>query len=72
MGKVEDEQSLSTSVDSQITEQNAENPCRVVLGFLKFRCVLALLLGLAVFLSALFLLPPFLHYGDQIDLDSQF
>ncbi|XP_057501974.1 uncharacterized protein LOC130785793 [Actinidia eriantha] len=34
--------------------------------------VLALLLDLAIFLSALFLLPPFLHYEDHTNLHYQF
>ncbi|CAK9165745.1 unnamed protein product [Ilex paraguariensis] len=68
MGKVEEEQSLPTTVGAQNTDQNAEHRCRGG-GFVNFRCVLALVLGCAVLLSALFWLPPFLHYGDQRDLD---
>ncbi|KAL6997810.1 hypothetical protein U1Q18_007935 [Sarracenia purpurea var. burkii] len=73
MGKVEEEQSLSTIVESPSTARNAENRCKVR-EFLGFRCLLALSLGLAVLLSAIFWLPPFLQYGDQrdLDLDSQF
>lgn len=39
-----------------------------------FKCFLMLLLSIAVFLSALFWLPPFLHFADQndLDLDSKF
>ncbi|XAR69528.1 hypothetical protein NMG60_11001153 [Bertholletia excelsa] len=68
MGKVEEGQSSSTNVESHRTEQNAESLGRVR-GFIQFRCVLALLLGVAVLLSAIFWLPPFLQYGDQMDLD---
>ncbi|KAF7146151.1 hypothetical protein RHSIM_Rhsim04G0117900 [Rhododendron simsii] len=79
MGKnPEEEHSLSTStanvVDSHATDPNAENGCRAGLRFVRLRCILALLLGLGVFVSALFWLPPFLHGADQrdLDLDSQF
>ncbi|KAA8517883.1 hypothetical protein F0562_015357 [Nyssa sinensis] len=73
MGKVEEEQSLPTTVNSQNTEQNAENRCKVP-RLVAFRCILALVMGVAVLLSAIFWLPPFLRYRDQrdLDLDSQF
>ncbi|XP_052176462.1 uncharacterized protein LOC127790809 [Diospyros lotus] len=77
MGKVEEEESSlssSTAVDSQSSGRNGENGCRGIRRFVRFRCVLALVLGVGVLLSALFWLPPFLHYGDQgdLDLDSRF
>ncbi|KAF8398130.1 hypothetical protein HHK36_017056 [Tetracentron sinense] len=73
MGKAEEEQSLSSAVIAEILEQNVENPCRIR-KFVRFRCVLALLFGAAVFLSVIFWLPPFFHYRDRGDLDpdSQF
>ncbi|OIS97623.1 PREDICTED: vacuolar protein-sorting protein bro1-like [Nicotiana attenuata] len=71
MGKVEDEHQLPIStVGANGTDQNVENnSCRSRFsGFLKFRCVFALLFGGAVLLSAIFLLP-FFHSGDLGDLD---
>lgn len=37
--------------------------------FIKLKCFLALLLGIAVFLSAVFWLPPFLNFADRGDSD---
>ncbi|KAM3288478.1 hypothetical protein P3S67_021908 [Capsicum chacoense] len=75
MGKVEEEHQLpniSSSVvveGSSTTEQNVERSrCGRLSGWVKFRCVLALLFGGAVLLSAVFLLPIF-HNGDLGDLD---
>ncbi|KAK6778861.1 hypothetical protein RDI58_025579 [Solanum bulbocastanum] len=69
MGKVEEEHQLPiSSVGANSTEQNVENRCGRVSGWVKLRCVLALLFGGAVLLSAVFLLPIF-HNGDLGDLD---
>ncbi|KAK6942117.1 hypothetical protein RJ641_027494 [Dillenia turbinata] len=79
MGKPEEEHSLSVSTiivetESVQTPETAPRCCkfrRVV----SFRCVFALLLGLAVLVSALFWLPPFYnHNRDQgyPDPDSRF
>lgn len=68
MGKVGEEQPIPTSVSGQNSEQNAENDCRIK-GFVGFRCVFVLLLGVAVLLSAVFWLPPFFRHGDPGDLD---
>ncbi|GAB2267086.1 hypothetical protein Dimus_002069 [Dionaea muscipula] len=81
MGKPEDELSLSTGVGGRVAEAAAsssasgvERECRVIQGFFRSRCLLVLLLGFAVFLSALFWLPPFLNYSDldDPDLDPRF
>ncbi|XP_007028204.2 PREDICTED: uncharacterized protein LOC18598570 [Theobroma cacao] len=89
MGKGEEEQRLSTSVNSEVSVENAGGPisslsllfapsasacgcgCKSLFGL---RCFLVLLLSLALFLSALFWLPPFLNFSDQsdLDLDSRF
>lgn len=79
MGKVEEEQDLPISVigEAQRADQNAGNSnrsgCCIFKKSFSFRCVFALLLGVAVFLSAVFWLPIF-HFGDQkdLDLDSQY
>ncbi|KAI5659679.1 hypothetical protein M9H77_28472 [Catharanthus roseus] len=74
MGKVEEEQHLPISVigEAQRADQNAGNDngrgCCIFKKFVSFRCVFALLFGVAVLLSAIFWLPIF-HYGDQKDLD---
>jgi len=82
MGKVgnsvngsEEEQGIGTSGENG--EQNVERGfycfgCKgnfSVTRFIGFRCVFVLLLSVAVFLSAVFWLPPFLHFADQGDLD---
>ncbi|KAJ7976532.1 Hydroxyproline-rich glycoprotein family protein [Quillaja saponaria] len=74
MGKDEDqEQSLFFSVVSQNSEQTVEANCgcrcariRKLIGL---KCIFFLLLSAAVFLSAIFWLPPFLHYSNETDLD---
>ncbi|KAJ6921479.1 hypothetical protein NC652_015401 [Populus alba x Populus x berolinensis] len=87
MGKVgngvngsEEEQGIGTSDENG--EQNVERRfccfgCKdnfIVTRFIKFRCVFVLLLSVAVFLSALFWLPPFIKFADQggLDLDYRF
>ncbi|KAK2652048.1 hypothetical protein Ddye_011904 [Dipteronia dyeriana] len=86
MGKsAEEEQSLAAarggSVGRQAVEQsNVEgggvfvSGCNWIYRLLGFKCFLMLLLSIAVFLSALFWLPPFLQFADQkdLDLDSKF
>lgn len=73
MGKAGEEQPIPITLPAQNTQQNAENRFRVS-GFIRFRCVFALLLGVAVLLSAIFWLPPFFWDGDRgdLDLNSQF
>ncbi|CAN4118681.1 unnamed protein product [Withania somnifera] len=70
MGKVEEEHQLpiSSVVATNSTDQNVGNSCGRFSVWVKFRCVLALLFGGAVLLSAVFLLPIF-HTGDVGDLD---
>ncbi|GMN64333.1 hypothetical protein TIFTF001_033406 [Ficus carica] len=80
MGKVEEEHILPSTVTSDSSEQrNAENNrccfrCRRIRSLVGLKCVLVLLLSAAVFLSAIFWLPPFLQYADRgdLDLDSRF
>lgn len=80
MGKVEEEHILPSTVSSDSSEQrNAENNrccfrCRRIRSLVGLKCVLVLLLSAAVFLSAIFWLPPFLQYADRgdLDLDSRF
>lgn len=79
MGKAEEEQNLSSSVGSEALEQNAGNRCgRCWSGgfqkFIEIRCILVLLVSAAVFLSAIFWLPPFLQFADQgnQEIHSQF
>ncbi|XP_008796180.1 uncharacterized protein LOC103711710 [Phoenix dactylifera] len=69
MGKAEGEQSLSTAPSSsEDTEGNACgscHQCRSIGRIVRPRCVVALVLGFAILLSAVFWLPPFLrHSGD--------
>ncbi|EYU20829.1 hypothetical protein MIMGU_mgv1a010026mg [Erythranthe guttata] len=76
MGKAEDGQSLpSTAFEAGgTTPPNAGSCNRCCLSCIRlkklvnFRCVFALLLGVAVFLSAVFWLP-FFHFGNREDLD---
>lgn len=74
MGKGGEEQSIPVILDAERTDPDAENRCRACKLF-RFRCVFVLFLGIGVFLSALFWLPPFLRNGDgggDLDLNSQF
>ncbi|KAK4377869.1 hypothetical protein RND71_004165 [Anisodus tanguticus] len=72
MGKVEEEHHhqlpISSSIGANQNVENNNNSCGRLSKWVKFRCVLALLFGAAVLLSALFLLPIF-HNGDLGDLD---
>ncbi|XP_073132516.1 uncharacterized protein [Henckelia pumila] len=75
MGKTGDEQTLpSTELDAQGTNPSEGNcnwcclSCRRIKKLVAFRCILVLVLCVAVLLSAVFWLP-FFHYGDQKDLD---
>lgn len=75
MGKVEEEQPLpSTPLDAQGTSPAAgsSNGCCLSCSKLRksvnFRCLFALVLGVAVLLSAVFWLP-FFRFGDHKDLD---
>ncbi|KAI3910514.1 hypothetical protein MKW98_027796 [Papaver atlanticum] len=74
MGKLEEEQSLSSSeiaaIISIIPNENVDNnTCQNISKFVRFRCVIALLFSAALFLSAIFWLPPLYRYGNQADLD---
>ncbi|PIN24416.1 hypothetical protein CDL12_02870 [Handroanthus impetiginosus] len=75
MGKTEDEQALpSTALDAEGTTPSAGNSNGCCLGCSRlkkavtFKCVLILVLGFAVLLSAVFWLP-FFRFGDHKDLD---
>ncbi|KAF7819167.1 inactive histone-lysine N-methyltransferase 2E-like isoform X2 [Senna tora] len=74
MGKAGEEPPLPYSVASGDAEQNVEASCGCrcyrIRKFVGLRCIFVLLLSAAVFLSALFWLPPFLGYADQKDLHS--
>ncbi|XP_077242604.1 uncharacterized protein LOC143883130 [Tasmannia lanceolata] len=72
MGKVEEEQAFASPSVPEPSQHNAECPCRIPAAGI--RCVAALLFGVAVLLSAIFWLPPFLKYGDRgnLDPDEQF
>ncbi|KAK9170564.1 hypothetical protein Syun_002704 [Stephania yunnanensis] len=73
MGKAEDEQPLPLNVDSAISPYEADadrNRCpRRISKFIRFRCVIALVLGASVLLSAIFWLKPLFRPRDQVDLD---
>ncbi|KAK3024598.1 hypothetical protein RJ639_044222, partial [Escallonia herrerae] len=73
MGKEEQSVPTTVVVVTQSTEQNAVNRCRLK-GLVRFRCILALLLGVGVLLSVVFWLPPFFGRGNHgdLDLDSRF
>lgn len=71
MGKPEDEQALSTvpSSSSEAAEGNAGDGCprcRSIGKIVRPRCVVALVLGVAVLLSAVFWLPPFLRRSGDL------
>ncbi|XP_042066281.1 uncharacterized protein LOC121809624 [Salvia splendens] len=71
MGKAENLQHLEgTTYDAQGTTPAAgsTSSCTSVRNLVTLRCVLALVLGFGVLLSAVFLLP-FFHFGDRQDLD---
>ncbi|KAI3446544.1 hypothetical protein Pfo_029516 [Paulownia fortunei] len=75
MGKAEDVRPLpSTALDAQGGAASAGNSngcclsCSRLKKVVTFRCVFALVLGVAVLLSAIFWLP-FFHFGDKKDLD---
>ncbi|XWS65281.1 hypothetical protein CRYUN_Cryun05aG0080000 [Craigia yunnanensis] len=84
MGKLEEEQRLSSIVSSEVSVEAVAAPISsssfrfAAFGSKKslfgLRCFLVLLFSLALFLSALFWLPPFLNFSDQsdLDLDSRF
>ncbi|KAL9257831.1 hypothetical protein AKJ16_DCAP12188 [Drosera capensis] len=78
MGKPEDELGRSSNGEGgdegASSEGFMERGCGVVIRVLTLRCLLVVLFGIAVFLSALFWLPPFLDYADvdAPDLDPRF
>lgn len=70
---------MSSSAGSETSPQNAEAHCacwcgRRIRTLIGLRCILVFFLSLALFLSAMFWLPPFLQFADQsdLDLDSKF
>uniref|UniRef100_A0A9I9CX72 DUF7036 domain-containing protein n=1 Tax=Cucumis melo TaxID=3656 RepID=A0A9I9CX72_CUCME len=73
MGKSEEEQPLPVGVSSsELSDRNVENRCggggcSEIRKLIAVRCVFFLLLSAAVFLSAIFWLPPFLSYGNWPD-----
>ncbi|XP_027349595.1 inactive histone-lysine N-methyltransferase 2E-like isoform X2 [Abrus precatorius] len=72
MGKAEEEhQPLPQSEDPP---QNAETECRCsrIRKLVGLRCILVLVLSVAVFLSALFWLPPFLRLADRKNLNADY
>ncbi|PRQ45720.1 hypothetical protein RchiOBHm_Chr3g0494681 [Rosa chinensis] len=76
MGKTEGEQgSVSSAGSDHPSSQNAEThycPCwydRRIRTLIGLRCILVLFLSFALFLSAMFWLPPFLQFADHGDLD---
>ncbi|XP_038904490.1 uncharacterized protein LOC120090859 [Benincasa hispida] len=73
MGKSEEEQTLPVGVSSsELSDRNVESRCggggcSGIRRLIAVRCVFFLLLSVAVFLSAIFWLPPFLSYGNWPD-----
>ncbi|XP_019437486.1 PREDICTED: voltage-dependent T-type calcium channel subunit alpha-1G-like isoform X2 [Lupinus angustifolius] len=68
MGKPEDEQQPLPSGEDPPQNAVAECRCSWFRKVVGFRCILEILFSVAVFLSALFLLPPFLDLADQNNL----
>ncbi|KAB1222665.1 hypothetical protein CJ030_MR2G016011 [Morella rubra] len=84
MGKAEDDRVVAAGVAPELSDQNAQtrwcggggcSNCGLCWCFggvrrlTGLRCFLVLLLSAAVFLSAIFWLPPFLQFADRGDLD---
>ncbi|XP_030525936.1 E3 ubiquitin-protein ligase arkadia [Rhodamnia argentea] len=73
MGKsAEEEQQVAATVVSITSERNAERwrcGCGGISKRVGVRCVAVLVFSMAVFLSAVFWLPPFLRFADRGDLD---
>ncbi|KAI3421599.1 uncharacterized protein J3R85_012106 [Psidium guajava] len=73
MGKsAEEEQQVAATVVSITSERNAERRrcgCGGISKRVGVRCMAALIFSMAVFLSAVFWLPPFLQFADRGDLD---
>ncbi|KAE8667598.1 nascent polypeptide-associated complex subunit alpha-like protein-like isoform 2 [Hibiscus syriacus] len=83
MGKTEEQQRLSSSVSSEVSVESNASISSLSFRFVAcgsrntpigLRCFVFVLFALALFLSALFWLPPFLHSSDHsdLDLDSRF
>lgn len=73
MGKADEEQPLPATVVFPDPQRNAEGNCcgcGSIRKFIGLRCIFVLLLSAAVFLPAVFWLPPFLQWADQKDLHS--
>lgn len=74
MGKAEEEQNFAVNNTGENVERRFLCGCGWIYRLVGLKCFLMLVLSLAVFLSALFWLPPFLGFADQndLDLDSKF
>jgi hypothetical protein len=89
MGKAQEGQAAPARVGAESSDQNVQGQwcggggcgncgfgwcCGGFRRLIGLRCLLVLLLSAAVFLSAMFWLPPFLRLADQrnLDLDSKF
>ncbi|XP_023543451.1 uncharacterized protein LOC111803332 [Cucurbita pepo subsp. pepo] len=72
MGKNDGEQPPQSAVGSRPSGQASDGRfccgCVSIRSLIGFRCIFILLLSVALFVSAVFGLPPFLHYADQKDL----
>ncbi|XP_062111909.1 uncharacterized protein LOC133823259 [Humulus lupulus] len=74
MGKAEEEQIPASNTGAQADgNPNSQTQfgcrCARIRGLIGLKCVFVLVLSIAVFLSAIFWLPPFLQFADQADLD---
>ncbi|KAF4388009.1 hypothetical protein G4B88_017042 [Cannabis sativa] len=74
MGKAEEEQNPVSNTGAQADgNPNSQTRfgcrCARIRRLIGLKCIFILLLSIAVFLSAIFWLPPFLQFADQADLD---
>lgn len=72
MGKIDGEHPPPSADGSRPSGQPADGRfccgCVSIRRLIGFRCIFILLSSVALFVSAVFWLPPFLHYADQKDL----
>ncbi|TYK09646.1 uncharacterized protein E5676_scaffold447G00450 [Cucumis melo var. makuwa] len=72
MGKNDGEQPLPSAIDSRpsglVADGRCCRGCVSIRRLIGFRCIFILLLSVALFVSAVVWLPPFIHYADQKDL----
>ncbi|KAG7027437.1 hypothetical protein SDJN02_11450 [Cucurbita argyrosperma subsp. argyrosperma] len=68
MGKNDGEHPPPSAVGSAPSQGRCCSGCVSIRRLIGFRCIFILLLSVALFVSAVFWLPPFLHYSDQKDL----